>query len=72
MSKRTKSFETIWMKDVGDKQDSCWVPCNKIDRGAVEFIRRSQVDEVLKSVTDQLDFYSFDEKTQEEVRGLMS
>lgn len=28
----------VWLRDVGDVDDPCWVPCNKIDPGAFMFI----------------------------------
>lgn len=29
--------EAVWLRDIGTADDPCWVVCNKIDPGAVEF-----------------------------------
>ncbi|UVO33983.1 hypothetical protein KUL72_20950 [Bradyrhizobium arachidis] len=30
---------SVWLRDAGDAEDACWVPCAKGDPGATEFAK---------------------------------
>lgn len=31
-------MSTVWLRNAGDGEDDCWVPCAKGDPGATEFV----------------------------------
>lgn len=39
---------TVWLRDAGDEDDPCWVPCAKGDPGAVRFV---QADTAYRELT---------------------
>jgi hypothetical protein len=39
---------TVWLRNVGDDEDDCWVACAKADQGATPFVPSSYMVETIR------------------------